>query len=119
MLTTPKALLAQSGLVQGNQVELRSLGTKMALGAPTRPSYKLADLVTEMLLGLSGADAEHLGGAREDLLQALLAEHRCYVVLLGHVRLGVVPLVTMTLYGKCTQLGQTFRLAFRAKTRCC
>lgn len=52
VMTVPKAFIEQNGLSEGSQVELQLLGKKMTVEAPTRPRYKLADLIAEMPQGL-------------------------------------------------------------------
>ena len=52
VMTVPKAFIDQNGLGEGSQVELHLLGKKMTVEAPTRPRYKLADLMAEMPQGL-------------------------------------------------------------------
>ena len=52
VMTVPKAFIDQSGLGDGSQVELHLHGKKMTVEAPTRPRYKLADLMAEMPQGL-------------------------------------------------------------------
>lgn len=52
VMTVPKAFIDQNGLSDGSQVELHLLGTKMTVEAPTRPRYRLADLMAEMPQGL-------------------------------------------------------------------
>ena len=52
VMTVPKAFIDQNGLSEGSQVELHLLGNKMTVEAPTRPRYKLADLMAEMPEGL-------------------------------------------------------------------
>ncbi|MDD2988103.1 MAG: AbrB/MazE/SpoVT family DNA-binding domain-containing protein [Zoogloea sp.] len=52
VMTVPKAFIDQNGLGEGSQVELHLLGNKMTVEAPTRPRYKLADLMAEMPQGL-------------------------------------------------------------------
>ncbi len=52
VMTVPKAFIDQNGLGEGSQVELHLLGNKMTVEAPTRPRYKLADLMAEMPEGL-------------------------------------------------------------------
>lgn len=51
-MTVPKAFIDQNALGEGSQVELRLLGKKMTVAAPTRPRYKLTDLMAEMPQGL-------------------------------------------------------------------
>lgn len=52
VVTVPKEFIDQNGLRVGSQVELQLLGRKMTVTAPTRPKYKLADLMAEMPDGL-------------------------------------------------------------------
>lgn len=52
VMTVPKAFIDQNGLSEGSQVALHLLGKRMTIEAPTRPRYKLADLMTEMPQGL-------------------------------------------------------------------
>ena len=52
VMTVPKAFVEQNGLSEGSQVELHLLGKKMTVEAPSRPRYKLADLMAEMPEGL-------------------------------------------------------------------
>ncbi len=52
VMTVPKAFIDQNGLGEGSQVELLLQGKKMTIEAPTRPRYKLADLMAEMPEGL-------------------------------------------------------------------
>ena len=52
VMTVPKAFIEQNGLSEGSQVELHLLGGKMTVEAPSRPRYKLADLMAEMPEGL-------------------------------------------------------------------
>lgn len=52
VMTVPKAFTEQNGLSEGSQVELHLLGKKMTVEAPTRPRYKLTDLMAEMPQGL-------------------------------------------------------------------
>jgi antitoxin ChpS len=56
VMTVPKMFVDQNGLAEGSQVELRLLGKKMTVEAPTRPRYKLADLMAEMPEGLPRAE---------------------------------------------------------------
>ena len=48
VMTVPKAFIEQNGLTEGSQVVLHLLGKRMTVEAPTRPHYKLADLLAEM-----------------------------------------------------------------------
>jgi len=52
VMTVPKVFIEQNGLGEGSQVELHLMGKKMTVEAPTRPRYKLADLMAEMPEGL-------------------------------------------------------------------
>jgi len=52
VMTVPKVFIDQNGLSDGSQVELHLSGRKMTVEAPTRPRYKLADLMAEMPEGL-------------------------------------------------------------------
>jgi antitoxin ChpS len=52
VMTVPKAFIDQNGLADGSQVELHLAGKKMTIEAPSRPQYKLADLLAEMPDGL-------------------------------------------------------------------
>lgn len=52
VMTVPKAFIEQNGLGEGSQVELHLQGKKMTIEAPTRPRYKLVDLMSEMPEGL-------------------------------------------------------------------
>lgn len=52
VMTVPKAFIDQNGLGEGSQVELHLQGKKMTIEAPTRPRYKLAELMAEMPQGL-------------------------------------------------------------------
>lgn len=52
VMTVPKVFIDQNGLSEGSQVELHLMGKKMTVEAPTRPRYKLADLMAEMPEGL-------------------------------------------------------------------
>lgn len=56
MVTVPKAFIDQNGLGEGSQVELHLQGKRMTVEAPTRPRYKLADLMAKMLEGLPRVD---------------------------------------------------------------
>lgn len=51
-MTVPKAFIDQNGLTEGSQVEVHLQGQKMTVEVPTRPRYKLADLMAEMPEGL-------------------------------------------------------------------
>jgi antitoxin ChpS len=48
VMTVPKAFIDQNGLGEGQQVKLRLAGKTMTVEAPSRPKYKLADLMAEM-----------------------------------------------------------------------
>lgn len=48
VLTVPRAFIEQNGLREGSQVELHLLGKQLIVEAPTRPWYKLEDLLAEM-----------------------------------------------------------------------
>ena len=52
VMTVPKASIDQNGLSEGYQVKLQLLGKKMTVEAPSRPRYKLADLMAEIPQGL-------------------------------------------------------------------
>ena len=52
VMTVPKVFIEQNGLSDGSQVELHLSGKKMTVEAPSRPRYKLADLMAEMPGGL-------------------------------------------------------------------
>jgi antitoxin ChpS len=52
VMTVPKTFIEQNGLGEGSQVELHLSGKKMTVEAPTRPRYKLVDLMAEMPDGL-------------------------------------------------------------------
>ena len=52
VMTVPKAFLEQNGLSEGSQVELHLLGKTMTIEVPTRPRYKLTDLLAQMPEGL-------------------------------------------------------------------
>jgi antitoxin ChpS len=56
VMTVPKAFVDQNGLIEGSQVELHLAGKKMTVEAPTRPRYKLADLMAEMPQGLPSVE---------------------------------------------------------------
>lgn len=56
VMTVPKAFIDQNGLSEGSQVELHLMGKKMTIEAPTRPRYKLADLMAQMPEGLPRAE---------------------------------------------------------------
>ena len=65
VMTVPKAFIEQNGLTDGSQVELHLAGKKMTVEAPSRPRYKLADLMAEMPDGLprvEGWDEMHSVG---------------------------------------------------------
>lgn len=48
VMTVPRAFVEQNGLSEGSKVELHILGKKMIVEVPTRPQYKLEDLLAEM-----------------------------------------------------------------------
>lgn len=48
VMTVPKAFIDQNGLLDGSKVELHLQGKKMIIEAPTRPRYKLSELMAEM-----------------------------------------------------------------------
>jgi len=52
VMTIPSAFVEQNGLLNGSQVELHLAGETMTIRAPTKPRYKLADLMAEMPDGL-------------------------------------------------------------------
>jgi antitoxin ChpS len=52
VMTVPKAFIEQNSLSEGSQVELHLQGKKMTIEAPSRPRYKLAELMAEMQEGL-------------------------------------------------------------------
>lgn len=56
VMTVPKAFIEQNGLTEGSQVALHLMGKRMTVEAPTRPHYKLADLLAEMPDGLPRAE---------------------------------------------------------------
>ncbi|GBG14289.1 antitoxin ChpS [Novimethylophilus kurashikiensis] len=56
VMTVPKAFIDQNALSEGSQVELHLQGKKLTVEAPTRPRYKLADLMAEMPQGLPRID---------------------------------------------------------------
>jgi antitoxin ChpS len=56
VMTVPKAFIDQNGLSESSQVKLHLLGKTMTVEAPTRPRYKLADLMAEMPEGLPRAE---------------------------------------------------------------
>lgn len=56
VMTVPKAFIEQNGLSDGSQVELCLIGKKMTVEAPSRPRYKLADLMAEMPDGLPSVE---------------------------------------------------------------
>lgn len=56
VMTVPKAFIDQNGLAEGSQVELHFFGQKMTVEAPSRPRYKLADLMAEMPEGLPSVE---------------------------------------------------------------
>jgi len=47
-----RAFIDQNCLAEGSQVELHLAGKKMTVEAPSRPRYRLADLMAEMPGGL-------------------------------------------------------------------
>lgn len=52
VMTVPRAFIEQNGLGEGSQVDLHLQGKTMTVEAPSRPRYKLADLMAEMPDGL-------------------------------------------------------------------
>lgn len=48
VMTVPRAFIEQNGLREGSQVEIHLLGKQLIVEAPTRPRYKLEDLLAEM-----------------------------------------------------------------------
>lgn len=52
VMTIPKVFIEQNNLKEGSKVDLYLSGNKMAVEAPSRPHYKLADLLNEMPEGL-------------------------------------------------------------------
>jgi len=56
VMTVPKAFIEQNELSDGSQVELQLLGKKMTIEAPSRPRYKLIDLMAEMKDGLPSVE---------------------------------------------------------------
>lgn len=56
VMTVPKAFIDQNCLTDGSQVELHLAGKKMMIEAPSRPRYKLVDLMAEMPNGLPRVD---------------------------------------------------------------
>ena len=52
VMTVPKVFIEQNSLSDGSQVELHLSGKKMTVEAPSRPRYKLADLMAQMPQGL-------------------------------------------------------------------
>lgn len=56
VMTVPKVFVEQNGLGEGSQVELHLQGKKMTVEAPTRPRYKLVDIMAEMPEGLPRAE---------------------------------------------------------------
>ena len=56
VMTVPKAFIEQNGLFDGSQVELRLEGKTMTVQAPSKPRFKLADLMAEMPEGLPRVD---------------------------------------------------------------
>lgn len=56
VMTVPKAFIDQNGLGVGSEVELHLFGKKMTIEAPSRPRYKLSELMAEMPDGLPLVD---------------------------------------------------------------
>ncbi|MGB6241084.1 MAG: AbrB/MazE/SpoVT family DNA-binding domain-containing protein [Castellaniella sp.] len=56
VMTVPKVFVDQNSLIDGSQVELHLQGKKMTVEAPSRPHYRLADLMAEMPEGLPRAE---------------------------------------------------------------
>jgi antitoxin ChpS len=52
VMTIPKAFIEQNGLSDGSQVDLHLSGKKMTVEAPSRPRYRLSELMAEMPDGL-------------------------------------------------------------------
>jgi antitoxin ChpS len=52
VMTVPKVFIEQNGLKDGSFVELKLSGRKMTVEAPSRPRYKLDELMAEMPDGL-------------------------------------------------------------------
>jgi antitoxin ChpS len=52
VMTVPKVFIEQNGLKDGSLVELKLSGKKMTVEAPSRPRYKLDELMAEMPDGL-------------------------------------------------------------------
>lgn len=52
VMTVPKVFIEQNGLKDGSFVELKLSGKKMTVEAPSRPRYKLDELMAEMPDGL-------------------------------------------------------------------
>lgn len=52
VIIMPKAFVDQNGLCEGSHVKVQLLGKMMTVEAPTRPRYKLIDLMAEMPQGL-------------------------------------------------------------------
>ncbi len=48
VMTVPKVFIEQNSLSDGSQVKLHLSGKKMTVEAPSRPHYKLADLMAQM-----------------------------------------------------------------------
>ncbi len=56
VMTIPKAFVEQNGLHEGSKVELHLSGKKLLVEAPSRPRYKLTELMSEMPTGLPMAE---------------------------------------------------------------
>jgi antitoxin ChpS len=52
VMTIPKPFVEQNGLSDGSKVELHLSGKQLTVEAPTRPRYRLADLMSEMPDGM-------------------------------------------------------------------
>jgi len=52
VMTVPRVFVEQNGLNDGSQVELHLSGKKMTVEVPSKPRYKLAQLMAEMPEGL-------------------------------------------------------------------
>lgn len=52
VITIPREFIDRNGLTEGSRVELHLAGKKMTVEVPSRPSYRVADLVAEMPEGL-------------------------------------------------------------------
>lgn len=52
IMTVPKAFIDQNGLSDGSQVELHLVGNTMTVEAPTKPRFRLSELMAEMPEGL-------------------------------------------------------------------